>query len=88
MEYLKKIFEELDLPEKFLLTGHSCGAYLAALYASAVPERVEQLFLISPGGMTPYDEKTYGPHSFRDTEDVTKQFADKKATDEMNMFRE
>jgi len=37
-----------DLPETFLLTGHSFGGYMAALIASMMPERVEALFLISP----------------------------------------
>ena len=76
------------MPEKFLLTGHSCGGYLASLYASAVPKRIEKLFLISPGGMTPYDEETYDPSCLRDNDDVTKQFADKKVIDELNMFRD
>ena len=35
IEWLEKVFNTLDLPEKFHLVGHSAGGYLAALYASA-----------------------------------------------------
>lgn len=37
-----------DLPPKFLLAGHSFGAYQAALYASKHPDRVSKFFAISP----------------------------------------
>lgn len=37
--------------EKIALMGHSWGAALAMLYASAHPERVERLILIAPGPM-------------------------------------
>jgi len=39
-----------DLPEKFLLKGHSYGGYLCSLYASRNQERVQALFLNSPIG--------------------------------------
>lgn len=42
------------------------GGYLAALYASAHPERVESLFCISPAGMEPYDAETYDPFKYPD----------------------
>ena len=71
IEWLGKLFDALKLPDKFLLSGHSAGGYMAALYASTWPERVESLFLISPGGTEPYDEKTYDPFKFRDMDDVT-----------------
>jgi pimeloyl-ACP methyl ester carboxylesterase len=35
------------------------GGYQSALYASQHPEKIEKLFLISPGGMTHYDPATF-----------------------------
>ena len=55
LEQTKQTIEQLDLPDKFLLAGHSIGGYLASLYASQNPERVEALFCISPAGTEPYD---------------------------------
>ena len=77
IEWLGKVFEQLALPEKFLLAGHSCGGYLASLYASTWPDRVGQLFLISPGGTEPYKEETYDPYTMRDSDDVTQRFVQK-----------
>ena len=37
--------------EKITLIGHSFGGFIAALYASEFPERVEKLILISPAEM-------------------------------------
>lgn len=38
--------------EKFILLGHSFGAYIAALYAVRHKEMVEKLILMSPVGMS------------------------------------
>ena len=40
IEWLCKVFDELELPEKVLIAGHSAGGYLASLYASSRPDRV------------------------------------------------
>ena len=37
INWLVKVFAELDLPEKYFLAGHSMGGYLMSLYASTVP---------------------------------------------------
>ena len=33
------------LPQKFLLSGHSAGAFQSMIYAMSHPERIESLFL-------------------------------------------
>lgn len=35
--------------EKMTLAGHSLGGYFATCYSKKYPERVEKLYLISPG---------------------------------------
>ena len=71
-EWMLKAIEAFNLPEKFYLSGHSMGGYLASLYASKCPERISSLFLISPGGTEPYNEATYDPYILRDPADVTR----------------
>ena len=87
IEWLVKLFNALDLPETFFLAGHSCGGWLASLYASTCPKRVEQLFLISPGGTEPYDEKTYDPYKLREQDDLTR-YIPKKKIDSYIQYRE
>jgi cardiolipin-specific phospholipase len=43
--------------KKFCLAGHSFGGYIAALFAAARPECINQLFLLSPAGTTNYTEE-------------------------------
>ncbi len=50
---LNTIAEELDLPEKFVLAGHSFGGSICAEYAHAHPERLEKLILIATAGEYP-----------------------------------
>ena len=47
---MKKMTRNGELPEKFLLKGHSYGGYLSSLFACRNPERVKALFLNSPVG--------------------------------------
>ena len=63
IDWILKTFEALDLPPKFLLAGKSYGGWLASLYASFHPEKVEALFLISPAGTEAYNEETYDPYN-------------------------
>ena len=56
----------MELPDKFLLAGHSYGGYLAAFYASQNPERVESLFCISPAGFEAYNQHDYDPFKYPD----------------------
>ena len=56
LEWIEKVVDAIPaLGQQFLLSGHSHGGWLVSLYASQHPERVEQLFLISPGGLHHYD---------------------------------
>lgn len=72
LEWMEKVIQELDLPDKFLLSAHSHGGWLASLYASYHPERIEAMFLISPAGLMPYDPATYDPYKFLDMNDLTR----------------
>ncbi|MCK4470407.1 MAG: alpha/beta hydrolase, partial [Anaerolineae bacterium] len=47
------IAEELGLPEKFILAGHSFGGSICVEYATAHPERLEKLILIATAGEYP-----------------------------------
>jgi long-chain acyl-CoA synthetase len=53
VEDIKTIAETLDLPERFVLVGHSFGGSICAEYAKAYPERLEKLILISTAGEYP-----------------------------------
>ena len=83
IEWILKTFDALNLPEQFLLCGHSIGGWIASIYASHCPERVESLFLISPAGTMPYDEETYNPYSMRDPDDVSLVTITKKKADQI-----
>ena len=63
LDWIEKVINAIpELGQTFLLSGHSHGGWLVSLYASQHPERVEQLFLICPGGMFHYDPATYNPY--------------------------
>jgi len=55
---LDAIAEDLDLPEKFILVGHSFGGAICVEYASAHPERLEKLILIATAGEYPLPRAT------------------------------
>ena len=82
LDWIEKVIDKLELPEKFFICGHSYGGWLSSLYASQHPERIEALFLNSPGGMMPYDPETYDPYKFLDYNDLhriaPKSFVDKE----------
>lgn len=50
---LHAIVEELHLPDKFILVGHSFGGAMCVEYANAHPERLEKLVLIATAGEYP-----------------------------------
>ena len=74
-DWITKLIEALDLPEKFYVAAHAQGNYLMSLYASSRPERIEAFFMISPTHMEAYDKRDYDPFSTRYEKDITKQFA-------------
>jgi pimeloyl-ACP methyl ester carboxylesterase len=51
-EWLTDTLDELEI-DKAILVGMSLGGWTAARFASAYPERVEQLVLMCPGGIAP-----------------------------------
>lgn len=50
---INAIADALNLPEKFVLVGHSFGGSICAEYAAAHPERLEKLVLIATAGEYP-----------------------------------
>ena len=77
IQWLSKVFDALDLPEKFYLAGHSIGGWLAAQYASHSPDRIEGLFLMSPAGTEPFKEATWDPYAMKDPDDLRKECMDR-----------
>ncbi|MCP4539139.1 MAG: alpha/beta fold hydrolase [Chloroflexi bacterium] len=52
------IADTLNLPEKFVLAGHSFGGSICVEYANAHPERLEKLILIATAGEYPLPRGT------------------------------
>jgi len=50
---IQTIAETRNLPEKFILAGHSFGGSICVEYANAYPERLEKLILIAAAGEYP-----------------------------------
>lgn len=50
---IQTIVETLNVPEKFILVGHSFGGSVCVEYANAHPERLEKLVLIATAGEFP-----------------------------------
>jgi len=50
---INTIADKLNLPERFILAGHSFGGSICVEYANACPERLEKLILISTAGKYP-----------------------------------
>ena len=50
---LNDITEQLALPEKFVLVGHSFGGCICIEYAHAYPERIAKLILVATAGEFP-----------------------------------
>ena len=71
IDWIVRVMDALNLPDKFLLTGWSMGGWMFCQYESKRPERVESLFLISPAGCEPYNPETYDPYKTRDPHDVS-----------------
>ena len=76
-DWITKLIEALNLPEKFFIAAHAQGNYLMSLYACQRPERVEAFFMISPTHMEAYDKNDYDPYNVRYPKDVTEQFVPK-----------
>ncbi|HTJ28359.1 MAG TPA: alpha/beta hydrolase [Candidatus Limnocylindria bacterium] len=55
LPYFRRVLDDLVAAyelRRFALLGHSLGAFLAADYAAAHPERVERLALVAPAGFS------------------------------------
>jgi pimeloyl-ACP methyl ester carboxylesterase len=55
LPYFRRVLDDLVAAcalRRFTFVGHSLGAFLAADYAAAHPERVERLALVAPAGFT------------------------------------
>ncbi len=50
---INTVADALNLPEKFVLAGHSFGGSICVEYANACPERLEKLILIATAGEYP-----------------------------------
>jgi len=50
---INTVADALELPEKFILAGHSFGGSICVEYANACPERLEKLILIATAGEYP-----------------------------------
>lgn len=53
VEDLDTIAEKLDLPDKFIMAGHSFGGSICVEYATAHADRLEKLILLSTAGEYP-----------------------------------
>lgn len=53
VEDIHTIVEKLNLPEKFVLVGHSFGGSICVEYANTHPERLDKLVLIATAGEYP-----------------------------------
>ena len=53
VEDINTIAQELNLPEQFVLVGHSFGGSICVEYATAHPERLSELVLIATAGEYP-----------------------------------
>ena len=47
------VLEELEVPERFILAGHSFGGAVCIEFANAYPERIEKLILVACAGEYP-----------------------------------
>lgn len=56
VEDIFTITQALNLPEKFILIGHSFGGSICVEYANAHPEQLEKLVLLSTGGEYPLNK--------------------------------
>lgn len=55
LEWTEKVFAKLDIPPKVHVIGECGSGQIAALYASAHPERIASYFGITPVGFDPFD---------------------------------
>ena len=83
IDWTLKTFEAMDLPPKILLAGQSIGCWIISIYASFCPDRVEALFLASPGGTRPYDPETYDIYKMRNMRDLSKPGLTQKEVEEI-----
>ncbi|MCF6277549.1 MAG: alpha/beta fold hydrolase [Anaerolineales bacterium] len=56
---INAVADSLDLPEKFVLVGHSFGGSICIEYAAAHPERLEKLVLIATAGEYPLPKSAF-----------------------------
>ena len=81
-EYATKLINALDLPEKFLIAGHSWGGYFTMMIGTLFPERIESMFLLSSVGTHTYNPETFDRYSYVSMRGNTWELASKSEADE------
>jgi pimeloyl-ACP methyl ester carboxylesterase len=76
-QMVEGLVERGTIPEKFFLSGHSFGGYIAGLYASQHPERIAALLMVSPMGSS-YVPENFTPCSVQNAGDTSKLFTAKE----------
>ncbi len=52
LRQLEELVRKLELPDSFILMGYSMGAAISVAYAAKHPERVDNLILVAPAGLS------------------------------------
>ena len=65
-DFICRTIDALELPETFLLAGHSFGGFICSVYATQRPHRIESLFLLSPIGLETYNPQDYDPLAYNE----------------------
>ena len=59
IDFLDKVIQMLDLPEKFLVLGYSMGCHNASLLSTRQSERIEAFMAVCPSGFESAEDAGY-----------------------------